>query len=252
MAFNEELYKKVLTETNSHIATNENGVFVVSEGKMKTFLEETTDITDTEKAKIYSTFLTNIATASLQQTLSNAKEIALEQSFKDAQIASMEAETIREGSLASANIANMAGELTIKRAQSDKDLLVKDAQIASMEAETELKTKELELKGVSIQLEGAKVRLADKQIYIDERKVDILEEELQLKKDIGSLEKEKLLLQKEETLAKIEAIGADTLLKHQQAGAVSVSLSTNLDIEKEKRATEKAVAYIYATGGVKS
>ncbi len=252
MAFDEELYKKVLTTTNAHIATNDDGIFTVSETKMKTFLEENTSISDTEKAQIYSNFLTNIATASLQQTLSNAKEIALEQSFKDAQIASMEAETTREGSLANANIANMAGELAIKRVQSDKDLLVKDAQIASSNAETGLRQAEIMLRGAEVQLEKAKTRLTDKQIDLESEKVDLMREELELKKAMSDIEKEKLELNKNESGAKIEALDAETRLKDQQAGAVSVSLSTNLDIEKEKRQTEKEVATIYATGkGIK-
>lgn len=282
MAFDKELYKDVIVETNAQLVQGEDSTFSVSETKMKDFLDSNTDIPDTDKAKIYAEFLTNITTTSLQQTLSNAKEIVLEQGLREAQTAteaqkvlSMQAEDADRQREVTQKIASMQNEdrdrdrevtqKIISMQEQDKarnaevaSLVAKTkieveqkipAEIKALEAEAELKKQELSLKEAQLQLERARTRLTEKQIEIESSRLDMQREELELKKEINQLEKEKMELFRAESEAKIALMEAEKLLKDQQAGAVSVSLSTQNDIEREKMRTQIEVATIYVTGG---
>ena len=296
MAFNEELYKKIISTTNEQLVSGTDSTFSVSETKMKEFLEQNTDITDTDKAKIYADFLTNITTTSLQQTLNNAQTIVLENDFKEAQTAT---ETQK--------VISMKAEDDVRKAQSDKDLLVKDAQISTetqkvismkaededrarettqkiasmieqdkarnaevaslvaktkieveqkipaeidaLKAEAELKKQEAKLKETQLQLERARTRLTERQIEIESARLEILRGELDLKREMNQIEIEKMKFFKNESAGKIALMEADMYLKQAQTGAVSTSIATNLDIEREKMRTQIEVATIYVKGG---
>ncbi len=264
MAFDEELYKNVISTTNNQLVSGTNSTFSVSEQKMKEFLEQNTDITDTDKAKIYADFLTNITTTSLQQTLSNAKEIALEHGLREAQTAT-EAQKVISMQNEDADRAREVTQKIISMQEQDKarnaevaSLVAKTkieieqkipAEIEALRAEADLKKQEVKLKEAQLQLEKAKTKLTEKQIQIESSRLDILREELELKREMNQFEREKLEFFKGESVAKVELMEADKLLKHQQAGAVSTSLSTNLDIEREKMRTQIEVATIYVKGG---
>jgi hypothetical protein len=123
------------------------------------------------------------------------------------------------------------------------------AEIKALEAEAELKKQEAKLKEAQLQLERAKTRLTEKQIEIESERLEILRGELEIKRELNQIEREKMEMFKEESRGKIDLMDADKLLKNQQAGAVSTSLSSNLDIEREKMRTQIEVATIYVKGG---
>ena len=203
MAFNKQDFLSLITDTLGTIAINDNSVLSDAESKLKTFLETNTSISDNEKAQVYSKFLTDVVTNSINSALQSATNIMLQQAKIEQEIASMQIED------------------QIKQEQSAKDLEVKAQQIASMKAQdeinknkvagelakikyevehlmpaqvdniikdTQIKDKELELKQEDIELKKKQVELANKEVTVKEAEiqikkaeVDISRSELQIK-----------------------------------------------------------------------
>jgi len=203
MAFNKQDFLSLITDTLGTIAINDNSVLSDAESKLKTFLETNTSISDNEKAQVYSKFLTDVVTNSINSALQSATNIMLQQAKIEQEIASMQIED------------------QIKQEQSTKDLEVKAQQIASMKAQdevnknkvagelakikyevehlmpaqvdniikdTQIKDKELELKQEDIELKKKQVELANKEVTVKEAEiqikkaeVDISRSELQIK-----------------------------------------------------------------------
>jgi len=195
MAFNKQDFLSLITDTLGTIAISDNSVLSDAENKLKTFLETNTSISDNEKAQVYSKFLTDVVTNSINSALQSATNIMLQQAKIEQEIASMQIED------------------QIKQEQSAKDLEVKAQQIASMKAQddinknkvagelakikyevehlmpaqvdnivkdTQIKDKELELKQEDIELKKAQVELANKEVAVKETEIQIRKAELEI------------------------------------------------------------------------
>jgi hypothetical protein len=284
MAFDIELYKQIISTTNNEIINGDESIWKEANEKVANFLEDNTDIDDSKKAEYFSSFLTEVTKITVQQILENAKAIVLEYALREQQIASMQAEDARKDAETSAIIDNINSEIAVRDAQSEKDLLVKDQQITSMIEqdkarnadvaakvaeikykiehlypselevalkEIEVKTAEVSLRTAQAQSETARTKLLREQVEVEKTRIEVMKDEMAIKKEAHKLEEKRVELAEEEINAKKDVYGAEARLKSQQADAVMSSLATNWSIEELKANTQKEVAYIYATGGVK-
>lgn len=222
MAFDKELYKDVIQTTNDEIVTNgdeedskgnnftDGGVWVEADARLKDFLETNTDIGDTDKANAYSQFLISVVQTSLQQTLVNAKDIALEQAYKDAQINNLVKETELKEKLNNAQIADLESQGKVREAQSAKDLELKTQQIASMQNEdknrdartagqlAEIKFKIEKLYPLQVRELEAEIKFKEADAKIKEKQLEVALVELEFKKQQLEMAKQDLLIKQQE------------------------------------------------------
>ena len=77
MAFKEELYRRVIYVSNDEVTKECYSIFAQTEKKLKEFLNNAIEMSDTEKAKLYADFLMGLNNQTINSILQNAKDIAL-------------------------------------------------------------------------------------------------------------------------------------------------------------------------------
>ncbi len=92
MAYNQEFVKTIIRDISAEVVNGDESLFNLANNSMKTFLEESS-LTDTEKAKNYTMFLTNLSTTAVQQIVQMGGQIALDYQLKEAETAKILAET---------------------------------------------------------------------------------------------------------------------------------------------------------------
>ncbi len=220
MGFNKDLYVDVIRTTNDEVIKDENvpimgSIWSEADHKVKEFFEQNSNIDDSKKSEIYANFLMSLVQTTLQQELQNAKDIALEQGLRDAQIEATQKELILKEKLNDAQIADLEITAKVKAEQSEKDLALKDAQIAeagqkiiSMQnhdknenartgiALAEMKFKIEKLFPLQEQELKASVRNQEIQADIKQKELEIKGEELELKKQEREIREAELEIKK--------------------------------------------------------
>ena len=223
---------------------------------LKTFLEENTSISDDEKAKRYSEFLTNIITSVTTQAIM----VAGEAPFRDAQAKTLEAETaqkILSMVINDTNQTNESVQKVISMQNDDKaklnnsavnvaeakakietlmpaqiqqitaDIAHKVAQTALegkkieiAEKDIELKIQEIPLRVAQVAIEEKKIDLMDKQLLSEDKKITIMEKEIAIKEQELPLKIAQAEVEQKKLLIMDKDIlikGEEILIKKEQA-----------------------------------
>jgi hypothetical protein len=149
-----------------------------SQEDLKAYLEENTSISDDEKAKYYSKFLTDIVTGVTIQAINVAGQAPL----MDAQIDTLRAETAQKIiSMQNEDKARMNDSaVNVAKAKADIESLI-PAQVSKINAEIAALAKDAELKAKEIAIKEAELPLMQAQVLTEQQKVLAMQAETALK-----------------------------------------------------------------------
>lgn len=252
-----EVLRETLKATLDEVAfvkdEDDNNISILGKAQsdLKEFLENNTSISDDEKAKHFSSFLTNVITGVTTQAIIAAGDAPL----KDAQIDTMRAESTQKIlSMQNEDKARMNDSaVNVVRAKAEVETLVPAqvsklrAEITALEKDAIIKEKEIAIKEAEIPLKEAQVLTEQERVLSMQAETAVREAELPLKeaqldialKDAELKEKEIAIREAELPLkeAQAEIAKSDVKLREQQIEVARSDVKLK-EAEIELRETE--------------
>ncbi len=261
MAYNQEFVKTIIRDISAEVVNGDESLFNLANNSMKTFLEESS-LTDTEKAKNYTMFLTNLSTTAVQQIVQMGGQIALDYQLKEAETAKILAETKynvehlfpaqKDKLVAEKDLINIEKDFkdyqTKNILPNEKDKLIAEKELLSSQKsfistqieyyedkiEAEISVLNAEFWSKKAQIQGAIAEISIKKAQIDEIGANIF----------------KLNKEAEKLVAEKVSLGQDGEFKLRQADGVERGIKANLEIEKLKAQNQLEIAGIQAMASV--